>query len=164
MQGAALCHILAVWRAQPLGDLRGLSNPGALISRVIHLEACACLGSPSRWAELAVHGAERLAAKGHRVCESGDAGRYVCNYLYFNSLRQVQAARASSPDRDWHALFVHMPPTAVCPMTEQYQFAQDLFQEISAWFQTRELPLITHVPASQEPGALLTDKPALAPA
>lgn len=122
------------------------------------------MGLPSRWVESAVHGAERLAAKGHRVCESGDAGRYVCNYLYFNSLRQVQAARASSPDRDWHALFVHMPPTTACPMSEQYSFAQDLIQEICAWFQSRQVPLIMHAQAAEEPEARLTDKPALAPA
>ncbi|KAK9826010.1 hypothetical protein WJX74_005385 [Apatococcus lobatus] len=107
---------------------------------------------------------ERLASKGHRVCESGDAGRYVCNYLYFNSLRQVQAACVSSPDRDWHALFVHMPPTSVCSMPEQYRFAQDLIHEITAWFRARELPLIIPAPVPASVASQLTDQPALAPA
>lgn len=108
--------------------------------------------------------AERLVSKGHSVCESGDAGRYVCNYLYFNSLRQVQAAYTSSPDLDWHALFVHMPPASVCPMPKQYSFAQDLIHELSAWFQAREPPLMRPVPVADPAGPKIIEQPALAPA
>ena len=83
--------------------------------------------------------AERLMSKGHKVSESTDAGRYLCNYLYFSSLRQVQAA-CSSAKQDWHALFVHVPTSKACEMSEQVKFAQDLIEELRTWFQTRRQP------------------------
>lgn len=34
--------------------------------------------------------AERLKERGHQVCVSQDAGRFLCNFIYFLSLKQAQ--------------------------------------------------------------------------
>lgn len=57
-----------------------------------------------------------VAAKGHPVAVSDDAGRYLCNYSYVLSLRAAEAANASAAARGdarrFHALFVHIPAEA----------------------------------------------------
>jgi pyrrolidone-carboxylate peptidase len=56
---------------------------------------------------------------------SGDAGLFVCNYTYYNSLRVAQTNK-------WHSLFVHVPPFAVIPADTQLRFAANLLDVLAA--------------------------------
>jgi hypothetical protein len=67
----------------------------------------------------------------------GDAGRFVCNYTLYESLRQCQhhhhqqqqqVSRLPSEKGSWQAVFVHVPSFAVIPPERQLAFATDLLQ------------------------------------
>lgn len=58
---------------------------------------------------------KQLTSLGHPVGISRDAGRFVCNWVYFNSLKNSQRANT-------HALFIHVPPTFIVPIERQVQF------------------------------------------
>jgi len=64
--------------------------------------------------------AAAVAAKGHRLVVSGDAGRFLCNALYWLSLEAGDECGgdgdAAKPPR--HALFLHLPPADVMPTAE----------------------------------------------
>jgi hypothetical protein len=58
-------------------------------------------------------------------CElTQDPGRFICNYLYYESLRRCDQSSSTTSDTHAHAdaadvipehaLFVHVPPTEVC--------------------------------------------------
>ena len=79
--------------------------------------------------------AAAVAARGHPVQVSGDAGRFVCNYLYFRSLAAAaadaeQAGGGDGPRR--HALFLHIPPTAVLPHAEAMALITAVLEEVVA--------------------------------
>lgn len=59
-----------------------------------------------------------------QVVVSHDAGRFLCNYVYFRSL---SAARRSS---NLHALFLHVPPVDVVPIDLQLLFVKTLIQHL----------------------------------
>lgn len=63
------------------------------------------------------------ASGGHSVAASNDAGRYLCNYAYWLSLRHAEAANASAVARGdarrFHALFVHIPSTDTLALPAQ---------------------------------------------
>lgn len=61
---------------------------------------------------------------------STDAGRFVCNWTYFHSLKRAEK-------HDAFALFVHVPPLSVKPLNEQLRFAKSLIRCIA------DLPAIT---------------------
>lgn len=61
---------------------------------------------------------------GFRVETSTDAGRFVCNWTYYNSLKLALPIGAS-------ALFVHVPPADVVSVDEQVRFSAALFNEIA---------------------------------
>lgn len=54
---------------------------------------------------------------------SQDAGRFLCNYLYYISL-------TSCAQKNWHSLFVHVPPFNVIPKDTQLDFIHALLKEI----------------------------------
>jgi pyroglutamyl-peptidase len=58
---------------------------------------------------------------------SDDAGRYLCNWIYWESLR----AAAAAPNRNAHALFVHVPPFAAVPEETQRTFLNDLLAAVA---------------------------------
>ena len=61
-----------------------------------------------------------LAARGVACAASEDAGRFVCNYVYYVSLASAAAAAAAGGDATpWEAIFVHVPPLAVLPLAAQ---------------------------------------------
>lgn len=68
----------------------------------------------------------RLADKGHRVFASTDPGRFVCNWVYYHSLRlnDVESDNSCS-------LFVHVPPFSKIPEKEQMKFLCDLLEELA---------------------------------
>jgi pyroglutamyl-peptidase len=69
------------------------------------------------------HLAGVLVDAGFDVGVSSDAGRFVCNWVYYNSLRC--AARNGSL-----ALFVHVPAAETVPMERQLQFFSALLAAI----------------------------------
>ncbi len=74
--------------------------------------------------------AERLQKAHHAVHLSGDAGRYLCNMIYYKSLRQSQEHFAAGKDRRWHSLFVHVPPFVRIGEDEQLSFLSDLLDQL----------------------------------
>lgn len=67
---------------------------------------------------------DKLSAQGHSVSISSDAGRFVCNWTYFNSLKLAHV-------HDAHALFVHVPPASLVPIERQVKFLADLLDNIA---------------------------------
>jgi pyroglutamyl-peptidase len=66
-----------------------------------------------------------LRSSGFDVGVSSDAGRFVCNWVYYNSLRLAEPKGAC-------ALFVHVPPHASQPLETQLRFFATLVEKISA--------------------------------
>lgn len=58
------------------------------------------------------------------VAVSRDAGRFVCNWTYFHSLKRAEK-------HDAYALFVHVPPLSVISFDEQLRFAKTLIRCIA---------------------------------
>lgn len=98
---------------------------------------------------------ERLAERGHPVEVSQDAGRYLCNWVYFRSL-QAAAGHGGGPGPEaaaggglesggqapggappgsgsgrLQALFVHVPPFGVIEEAQLQRFAVDLLRSLA---------------------------------
>ncbi len=71
--------------------------------------------------------AAALRARGHAVAPSLDAGSFLCNALYYLSLARAEGAALAT-----HALFVHVPPSAVLPPPAAAAALADLIEEIAA--------------------------------
>ncbi|KDP26609.1 hypothetical protein JCGZ_17767 [Jatropha curcas] len=65
-----------------------------------------------------------LKRKGFDVAISDDAGRFVCNYVYYHSLRFAERKGHKS-------LFVHVPPFSRIDEETQMQFAASLLEAIA---------------------------------
>uniref|UniRef100_A0A0G4GGZ7 Pyroglutamyl-peptidase I n=1 Tax=Chromera velia CCMP2878 TaxID=1169474 RepID=A0A0G4GGZ7_9ALVE len=62
-------------------------------------------------------------------CEvSEDAGRFVCNYIYFQSLREAEKCKAACPDTCTAVLFVHVPLLETIPFERQLEFLESLME------------------------------------
>lgn len=66
---------------------------------------------------------ELLKKKGHDVTISDDAGRFVCNYVYYHSLRFAE-------QKGHKSLFVHVPLFSTIDEESQMQFAVSLLEAI----------------------------------
>ncbi|KAK4743545.1 hypothetical protein SAY87_001546 [Trapa incisa] len=66
-----------------------------------------------------------LASKGYEVTASDDAGRFVCNYVYYHSLRFAELNGIRS-------LFVHVPLFLTIDEDTQMQFACDLLEVLAS--------------------------------
>eukprot|EP01068_Selenidium_serpulae_P004097 Selendium_serpulae@DN3416_c0_g1_i1.p1 len=64
---------------------------------------------------------KRLESLGHPVKLSADAGRFVCNYIYYRSLEE--SSSSSIP-----ALFIHVPEFEVVDKESQLAFLQDFLK------------------------------------
>lgn len=64
---------------------------------------------------------ETLSKKGYEVMTSDDAGRFVCNYVYYHSLRFAEQNGTKS-------LFVHVPLFLTIDEETQMQFAASLLE------------------------------------
>jgi len=80
-------------------------------------------------------------SKGYAVVPSINPGRYVCNYIYYNSLKQANDSSQTQTHHSHtrnnltcacscHALFVHVPPFTIFPLETQLNFIQDLVDEL----------------------------------
>ncbi|KAK7269457.1 hypothetical protein RIF29_22183 [Crotalaria pallida] len=66
-----------------------------------------------------------LAKKGYDVMTSDDAGRFVCNYVYYHSLRFAEQNGTKS-------LFVHVPLFFTIDEETQMQFAASLLEVLAS--------------------------------
>lgn len=66
-----------------------------------------------------------LAKKGYDVMTSDDAGRFVCNYVYYHSLRFAEQNGTKS-------LFVHVPLFLTIDEETQMQFAASLLEILAS--------------------------------
>ncbi|KAF8043110.1 hypothetical protein BT93_A1454 [Corymbia citriodora subsp. variegata] len=67
-----------------------------------------------------------LSKKGYDVMISDDAGRFVCNYVYYHSLRFAEENGIKS-------LFVHVPLFFTVDKETQMQFAASLLEALAAF-------------------------------
>jgi len=74
---------------------------------------------------------EELRRAGHSVEVSADAGRFVCNWVYYHSLMAQDGRRRPPRQRPWESLFVHVPSFEHIPREEQIKFAADLLLALS---------------------------------
>ncbi|OVA18361.1 Peptidase C15 [Macleaya cordata] len=72
-----------------------------------------------------------LAKMGYEVTRSNDAGRFVCNYVYYNSLRFAEEHGIKS-------LFVHVPLFLTIDEETQMQFTASLLEKGHVSFQPDE--------------------------
>ncbi|XP_030529352.1 pyrrolidone-carboxylate peptidase [Rhodamnia argentea] len=70
--------------------------------------------------------AKALSRKGYDFMISDDAGRFVCNYIYYHSLRFAEENRIKS-------LFVHVPLFFTVDEETQMQFAASLLEALAAF-------------------------------
>ncbi len=66
-----------------------------------------------------------LKKKGYEVTISNDAGRFVCNYVYYHSLRFAE-------QKGHKTLFVHVPLFSRIEEETQMQFVASLLEAIAA--------------------------------
>jgi pyroglutamyl-peptidase len=66
---------------------------------------------------------EEMAAEGYPVKVSQDAGRFLCNYIYYHSLHTSNKNQTDS-------LFLHVPPFEIVPNERQIEFVRSLIQKI----------------------------------
>lgn len=62
--------------------------------------------------------------KGHNVTLSNDAGRFVCNFVYYHSLMFAE-------QRGHKSLFVHIPPFSRVDEETQMEFVAALLEAIA---------------------------------
>ena len=63
-----------------------------------------------------------LSLQGYSVKESTDPGRYLCNYIYYNSLYHIQNNNLT--------LFIHVPPIDVLSIYNQVSFVKQVISII----------------------------------
>lgn len=68
------------------------------------------------------------------VVLSGDAGRFVCNYIYYTSLTMIEEVFRgddTNSDNQVHCLFVHVPKFDAIVEDVQFAFSKELLNAIS---------------------------------
>jgi len=82
---------------------------------------------------------DHLTKKGFDVGLSGDAGRFVCNYIYWSSLQKVQEEANDNSTRedgdgdgdvDIHVMFVHVPKFEDISKETQIEFSMELLDSV----------------------------------
>lgn len=68
---------------------------------------------------------DQLRGEGFNVQVSHDAGRYVCNYTYFSSLKTFEKRRSL------YSLFVHVPSFHAIDAATQTKFVSSLFDALA---------------------------------
>lgn len=64
------------------------------------------------------------------VKKSTDAGRFVCNYIFYKSLKMADQMSKDSSLKG-HSVFVHVPPFYHIDAEDQLKFLQNLLDVIS---------------------------------
>ncbi|KAF6156482.1 hypothetical protein GIB67_011283 [Kingdonia uniflora] len=114
------------------GECPNLRKPMALLSQHLHdhidaaLEQLLSEDYSDAETKLPVGDITKaLEKKGYEVMESHDAGRFVCNYVYYHSLRFSEEHKIKS-------LFVHVPLFSTIDEDTQMQFAATLLEVLAS--------------------------------
>lgn len=75
--------------------------------------------------------AARLTAAGHEVSVSDDAGRFICNWIFYRSLEAAAAGSGDERGGGVASLFVHVPPFSAVPEQRQRAFLLGLLSALS---------------------------------
>ena len=124
-------------------DQRGWAPQSELIHPTGAQEMCTDLDLPCVAKQLAQSDAA------WQVGVSTDPGRFVCNWIYYNSLFEAQGKC------DEHSLFIHVPSHNVYNLQQQQQFAREAIIQIAKSIQgggkqqTDETPQLPAVTAEQ---------------
>jgi len=70
--------------------------------------------------------ANELSKKGFSVQTSEDPGRFLCNYIYYQSLHHSTQSGA-------YSIFVHVPPFSAVPIDAQLSFAHALLSTLPSY-------------------------------
>ena len=65
--------------------------------------------------------------------KSYSAGRFICNWMYFRSLRQAQLLEQPN----WYSVFVHVPPFHRIPKDQQLNTIASMMQVIGEAVKTQ---------------------------
>lgn len=80
--------------------------------------------------------ATRLEDLGHPCNLSDDAGRFLCNYIYYHSLKLSASMNGKQGKQmgrgNTASLFVHVPPFTTIAQPQQEKFLADLLKTIAA--------------------------------
>ncbi|CAD7698130.1 unnamed protein product [Ostreobium quekettii] len=76
---------------------------------------------------------DELQQRGFMATCSEDAGRFVCNWIYFKSLRQAMMAGNGK----WHSLFIHVPYFSRVPEKVQMEFVSTVMDSIAEQLASR---------------------------
>lgn len=94
-----------------------------------------------------------LASAGWKVCVSTDPGRFVCNWIFFNSLHAVQGQCSE------HSVFIHVPSHDVYSLEEQQKFAREAIVQIGKTLEEgyqRAAPAVTQAASDDAASAPVT--------
>ena len=70
---------------------------------------------------------QSLKAGGHqKTRKSNNAGEYICNYMFYRALQNIEAKKVKGT-----AVFVHVPAFNSVAEEDQHKFAQSLLVELS---------------------------------
>jgi len=101
-------------------DVRNYQPMGKQINEIMPLEHYYRSMIPIR------HILESLKGK-HKVQESVDPGRYICNYIYYLSMTEGYTRQIPS-------IFIHVPSFDVMTKEEQLAFLQDFLIHLKAFY------------------------------
>ena len=78
-----------------------------------------------------------LQSEGYNVNLSDDPGRFICNYIYYNSLEKCREtfdslSSSMSTQNQIYSLFIHVPSENVFPIAQQCVFVKRVVNEIVA--------------------------------
>lgn len=76
---------------------------------------------------------EALLERGFPVELSTDPGRFICNYIYYQSLNMCNSCRGIQ------SLFVHIPPFTAVPCEQQFTFIRALLEVLPLYCATPSL-------------------------
>lgn len=87
-----------------------------------------------------------LTSRGFRVEVSHDPGRFVCNYIYYLSLKMTENKLGM------YSLFLHVPPETFCSVHDQTTFVLELLDAIAKEARACDERTIKVVPKSSRTG------------
>eukprot|EP01111_Echinosteliopsis_oligospora_P007346 TRINITY_DN2223_c0_g1_i1.p1 TRINITY_DN2223_c0_g1~~TRINITY_DN2223_c0_g1_i1.p1 ORF type:complete len:216 (-),score=43.11 TRINITY_DN2223_c0_g1_i1:4-651(-) len=68
-----------------------------------------------------------LCCLGFPVEISHDAGRFLCNYIFYRSVARAEVSNQTTSSKNY-AIFVHMPPFSAQPLEKQTVFVKELLR------------------------------------
>ncbi|KAF4389717.1 hypothetical protein F8388_009850 [Cannabis sativa] len=103
------------------------SNPGRVVWKVPIIPEDGAISNKRETSVPVEELTSALVSKGYEVMTSDDAGRFVCNYVYYHSLRFSEQNKTKS-------LFVHVPLFSTINEETQMRFAASLLEVLATLY------------------------------